>query len=303
MRRRSAASWGVSKAWGGGTAARDSAASGIVAAAKPDATMVRRLSAGAPSLLCRLPTDFDPCGFASLEFRRNGRACSSRQLRSIAAPHQNLALAHVVGRADDALSFHPFDDSRGWKLRASSARPTTWASARYWCGAAIDRNCRDEQARPFLRNSSEAKPHGSKSVGNRHSRDGAPALSRRTIVASGLAAATIPLAALSRAAVPPPQALLTPQDAADLRRIAAYLNGVHTMTARFRQISSGGGIASGSLWLARPGRMRFEYDLPSPILLIADQFYVYYVDKQLAEMSKVGLKSTPAWFLLRDPIT
>jgi len=140
-------------------------------------------------------------------------------------------------------------------------------------------------------------------VGNRHSRDGAPALSRRTIVASGLAAATIPLAALSRAAVPPPQALLTPQDAADLRRIAAYLNGVHTMTARFRQISSGGGIASGSLWLARPGRMRFEYDLPSPILLIADQFYVYYVDKQLAEMSKVGLKSTPAWFLLRDPIT
>src|SRR5271165_1139721 len=113
MRRRSAASWGVSKAWGGGTAARDSAASGIVAAAKPDATMVRRLSAGAPSLLCRLPTDFDPCGFASLEFRRNGRACSSRQLRSIAAPHQNLALAHVVGRADDALSFHPFDDSRG----------------------------------------------------------------------------------------------------------------------------------------------------------------------------------------------
>ena len=49
--------------------------------------------------------------------------------------------------------------------------------------------------------------------------------------------------------------------------------------------------------------MRFEYDLPSPILLIADRFYVYYVDKQLSEMSKVGLKSTPAWFLLREPIT
>ena len=55
--------------------------------------------------------------------------------------------------------------------------------------------------------------------------------------------------------------------------------------------------------MARPGRMRFEYDPPSPILLIADRFYVYYVDKQLAQMSKVGLKSTPAWFLLRDPIT
>ena len=55
--------------------------------------------------------------------------------------------------------------------------------------------------------------------------------------------------------------------------------------------------------MARPGRMRFEYDLPSPVLLLADRFYVYYIDKQLVEMSKVGLKSTPAWLLLRDPIT
>jgi outer membrane lipoprotein-sorting protein len=139
-------------------------------------------------------------------------------------------------------------------------------------------------------------------VGNPYSSDGASALSRRAILVSGVGAATMPLAALSRAAVLPPSAVLTPQDGADLRRIAAYLNGIRTMTARFRQISSSG-VASGSLWLARPGRMRFEYDPPSPILLIADRFYVYYVDKQLAEMSKVGLKSTPAWFLLRDPIS
>ena len=114
--------------------------------------------------------------------------------------------------------------------------------------------------------------------------------------------ATTPLVVLSRAAAPPAAVAMTAQDIADLRRISGYLNGIHTMTARFRQNSSGGAAASGSLWLARPGRMRFEYDPPSPILLIADRFYVYYVDKQLAEMSKVGLKSTPAWFLLRDPI-
>jgi outer membrane lipoprotein-sorting protein len=126
---------------------------------------------------------------------------------------------------------------------------------------------------------------------------------RRAFVSLTLAVATTPFAALARAAAPPTPVAMTSQDAADLRRISAYLNGIHTMTARFRQHSSGGGAASGSLWLARPGRMRFEYDPPSPILLIADRFYVYYVDKQLAEMSKVGLKSTPAWFLLREPIT
>ena len=131
----------------------------------------------------------------------------------------------------------------------------------------------------------------------------ATAPTRRSFVSVTLAVATTPFAALARAAAPPTAVAMTPQDAADLRRISAYLNGIQTMTARFRQHSSGGGAASGSLWLARPGRMRFEYDPPSPILLIADRFYVYYVDKQLAEMSKVGLKSTPAWFLLREPIT
>ena len=129
-------------------------------------------------------------------------------------------------------------------------------------------------------------------------------VSRRIVLASGVVALATSLVTASRAAgPPPPAAVLTPQDMNELRRIAAYLNAIHTMTARFRQSSTGGGIATGSLWMARPGRMRFEYDPPSPILLIADRFYVYYVDKQLAQMSKVGLKSTPAWFLLRDPIT
>lgn len=128
-------------------------------------------------------------------------------------------------------------------------------------------------------------------------------VSRRIVVASLLPAVKMFQAARSSAAVSPPPAALTPLDMDDLRRITAYLNGIHTMTARFRQSSSGGGTATGRLWMARPGRMRFEYDPPSPVLLIADRFYVYYVDKQLAEMSKVGLKSTPAWFLLRDPIS
>jgi outer membrane lipoprotein-sorting protein len=103
---------------------------------------------------------------------------------------------------------------------------------------------------------------------------------------------------------PPPQpAPLTAQDKADLQRIAAYLNAIGTMTARFHQRAANGGTASGWVWMERPGRMRFQYDPPNPILLIADRFYVYYIDTQLAEVSQVGLKFTPAWFFLRVPIS
>src|SRR5215472_12558739 len=49
--------------------------------------------------------------------------------------------------------------------------------------------------------------------------------------------------------------------------------------------------------------VRSTDDPPNPLALLADTFYLYYWDKQLGQISKVGLKSTPAWFLLRDPIS
>jgi len=131
---------------------------------------------------------------------------------------------------------------------------------------------------------------------------GSVSMNRRAVLAALFGSAAARLSAAAAVASPAAVAL-TPQDNADLQRIAAYLGGIRTMYAKFRQVAAGGGVATGQLWMARPGRMRFEYDPPSAILLLADMFYVYYVDKELVQMSKVGLKSTPAWLLLRDPIT
>ena len=75
------------------------------------------------------------------------------------------------------------------------------------------------------------------------------------------------------------------------------------MTAKFEQAAANGGEATGYLWMARPGKMRFQYDPPNQLLLLADSFYVYSWDPDLKQMTKVGLKSTPAWFLLRQPIS
>jgi outer membrane lipoprotein-sorting protein len=145
---------------------------------------------------------------------------------------------------------------------------------------------------------------GIKCVSRRYRLRQSAGVGRRIVLGSFC---SIPVALLSRAgarAAVPVAGTLTPQDNADLQRIASYLTSIRTMYAKFQQASAGpaSGI-TGQLWMARPGRMRFEYDPPSPILLLADTFYVYYVDKQLVQMSKVGLKSTPAWLLLRDPIT
>jgi outer membrane lipoprotein-sorting protein len=116
-----------------------------------------------------------------------------------------------------------------------------------------------------------------------------------------LAAALVLLAPTMAAGAAP--AALTAQDTLQLQRIAAYLNGIRTMTASFQQIAHNGGLSTGQLWVARPGRMRFEYQPPNPITLLADSASVYYWDKQLNQTSKYELRSTPAWFFLRDPIS
>ena len=117
----------------------------------------------------------------------------------------------------------------------------------------------------------------------------------------GAALLLLLLSATSQAAAPVP-APLSAQDTLELQRIAAYMNNIRTMTARFQQVASNG-ASTGRLWVARPGRMRFEYDPPTQIALLADAQSVYYWDKELNQTSKYELRQTPAWFFLRDPIS
>ena len=35
-----------------------------------------------------------------------------------------------------------------------------------------------------------------------------------------------------------------------------YLNNIHTLQSRFEQVSNDGGVATGTIYLSRPGKMR-----------------------------------------------
>ena len=116
-----------------------------------------------------------------------------------------------------------------------------------------------------------------------------------------LAALLLLTPVVARAAAVAPAAL-SPQDQAQLQRIAGYLNGIRTMSARFQQTAANGGVSSGRLWVSRPGRMRVEYEHPATLALLADAGFVYQWDKELKQTTKIELRSTPAWFILRDPV-
>jgi outer membrane lipoprotein-sorting protein len=86
---------------------------------------------------------------------------------------------------------------------------------------------------------------------------------------------------------------LTDQDRADVARAEAYLNGIMTMKAKFTQIGPRGEIAEGTFYLSRPGRMRFEYQPPAKILVVADGLRVIYYDKELDHENAWPIGGTP----------
>jgi outer membrane lipoprotein-sorting protein len=100
----------------------------------------------------------------------------------------------------------------------------------------------------------------------------------------------------------PQAASLSPDDVAAVQRIEDYLNGLNTIQARFIQTSSDGTIAEGTVRLKRPGRMRFEYDPPIPVIIVSDGNTLLYYDEELQQTTYVPLWETPLWFLVKEDI-
>ncbi|GGD13919.1 LolA family protein [Aquisalinus flavus] len=85
-------------------------------------------------------------------------------------------------------------------------------------------------------------------------------------------------------------------------KAVAYLQGIDTMQARFTQIAPSGNITEGTMQLARPGRLRFEYDQPVPTLIVANQGLVYVHDSELETTDSYPVNKTPLKFLLAEQI-
>jgi outer membrane lipoprotein-sorting protein len=91
-------------------------------------------------------------------------------------------------------------------------------------------------------------------------------------------------------------------DAKMLARIEAYLNGILTMQSKFLQVSSTGELAGGNFYMRRPGKLRIDYDPPSPVLIVSDGHRLTYFDKELETANVAPIEDTLAGFLVRDPV-
>lgn len=85
--------------------------------------------------------------------------------------------------------------------------------------------------------------------------------------------------------------------------VNTYLTNLKTATAQFTQESADGSILTGTFYLQKPGRLRFEYDPPSPAMIIADgQIMAIYDAKSSRGPQRYPQSKTPLSLLTRNDI-
>ncbi|MGR3501921.1 LolA family protein [Pseudaestuariivita sp.] len=91
-------------------------------------------------------------------------------------------------------------------------------------------------------------------------------------------------------------ALPAAADKLSLNAISNYLNGLQQAKSPFTQINEDGSISTGTIFIKRPGRIRFEYNPPEQTLVLAAGGEVAIFD----EKSNVGPDRYP---LRRTPLS
>jgi outer membrane lipoprotein-sorting protein len=87
-----------------------------------------------------------------------------------------------------------------------------------------------------------------------------------------------------------------------LSRANAALNGVTRLQARFTQTAPGGSVSTGTLYMQRPGKLRFAYDPPATLLIVSDGSVVHLRDTSLRNTERTNLQSTPLNLILRSQV-
>lgn len=95
---------------------------------------------------------------------------------------------------------------------------------------------------------------------------------------------------------------LSSQQTVILQKVSTAFNAMHDMQATFTQVEFDGGRTTGRFFLSKPGKVRFQYDRPSPLEIIADGNDLVVRDRKLNTQDFYPLKQTPLRYLLNERI-
>jgi len=89
---------------------------------------------------------------------------------------------------------------------------------------------------------------------------------------------------------------------AQAAKVSSYLSSLQTVIGNFVQVGPDGSKTKGQFFIQKPGKVRFEYESPNPIAIVADGSMVAVRDRNLSTQDLYPLSQTPLRYLLSDRI-
>lgn len=90
-----------------------------------------------------------------------------------------------------------------------------------------------------------------------------------------------------------PSVSLNADQKRSLQKINAFMNSYQSLKSDFTQISSKGQMAQGTLLISKPGKLRFEYAPPNPMLIVSDGKWLTIKNRAKEKGDQFPLSATP----------
>lgn len=125
---------------------------------------------------------------------------------------------------------------------------------------------------------------------------------KQVLSISGICALAV--SAMLTSSVPPVLAKtkLTQPELTAVNEIARYFNAIRSMKGQFNQIGPRGRVSSGTFYIVKPGRMRFEYAPPNPLLVVSDGSWLYVKNRKRNRVDHYPLTTTPLRLILDQKV-
>jgi outer membrane lipoprotein-sorting protein len=106
-------------------------------------------------------------------------------------------------------------------------------------------------------------------------------------------AALLMLLGLSGHALAAKSMQLNSEQADTVNRISNFINSFTTLQGDFTQVSPQGTVSKGKMFIAKPGKMRFDYAPPNPFLIVSDGKWVTLKNRAKEKGDQFPLSATP----------
>ncbi len=95
---------------------------------------------------------------------------------------------------------------------------------------------------------------------------------------------------------------ISAEQAKSINAISKFINSFKTMQGEFTQISPKGNLSRGVFFIAKPGKMRFEYAPPNPFLIVSDGKWLTIKNTKKEKGDQFPLSQTPLRLVLGDEV-